>query len=265
MKGENEMKRLVLALWIGLVVVAGVALAHGALAGVCLAANEAAADILKKVDYNQAPDSVVYDVQMVIHQSDRVDTKQMKLYGQGQEKSYALFVSPVRDKGTAVLRLSDSLWMYLPTAEKTIKISGHMLKQSFMGSDFSYQDSTERLKLLERYEAGPVATDTLNGKNVYLLDLRAKQADATYFERKMWVDRDRYVVLKQEMYAKSGKLLKVQTLLETVKIGDRWFASHVKMEDKLKNNTYSEMIFTNIKLDEKIPPSLFTLQNLEKK
>lgn len=189
----------------------------------------------------------------------------MKLYGEGQEKSYAVFLSPARDKGTAVLRLSENLWMYLPSAEKTIKISGHMLRQSFAGSDFSYQDSTERLKLLDRYEIGSVSTEELDGKGTYLLVLKAKLADANYFERRMWVDRERYVVLRQEMYAKSGKLLKVQTLMEVTQIGDRYFATQVKMEDKLKKNTFTEMIFTNIKLDEAIPDSLFTIQNLEKK
>jgi len=227
--------------------------------------NETAADIIKRVDYNQAPGSVIYDAQMVIHQKDRVDTKSMKLYGEGQEKSFAVFLSPPRDKGTSMLRLNDNLWMYLPSAEKTIKISGHMLRQSFMGSDFSYSDSTERMKLLERYDATVTGTGETDGRAVYVLELKAKQADANYFIRKMWIDRERYVVLKQEMYAKSGKLLKASYSSEIRQIGDRFYVTKTRMEDKLRQNTYTEMILTNIKLDEPIPPSVFTMQNLEKK
>jgi outer membrane lipoprotein-sorting protein len=227
--------------------------------------NESAADIIKKVDYNQAPGSVIYDAQMVIHQKDRVDTKAMKLYGEGQEKSFATFLSPPRDKGTSMLRLDDNLWMYLPSAEKTIKISGHMLRQSFMGSDFSYSDSTERMKLLERYDATVTGTDQTEGRSVYVLELKAKQADANYYIRKMWIDQGRYVVLKQEMYAKSGKLLKVSYSSDIKQIGDRFYVTRTRMEDKLKQNTYTEMIFTNIKLDEAIPASVFTMQNLERK
>jgi outer membrane lipoprotein-sorting protein len=227
--------------------------------------TESAADIIKKVDYNQTPGSVIYDAQMVIHQKDRVDNKAMKLYGEGQDKSFAVFLSPPRDKGTSMLRLEDNLWMYLPSAEKTIKISGHMLRQSFMGSDFSYSDSTERVKLLERYDGAVAGTDQIDGRAVYLLDLKAKQADANYYVRKMWIDRERYVVLKQEMYAKSGKLLKVFYASDVRLIGDRYFITRTRMEDKLKQNTYTEMIFTNIKLDEPIPASVFTMQNLERK
>ncbi|HEX7714251.1 MAG TPA: outer membrane lipoprotein-sorting protein [Bacillota bacterium] len=246
-------------------IILGLIFVCGILSGVPIFGAESATDILRKLDYNQAPSSVIYDVQMVIHQADRVDTKTMKLYGEGQEKSYALFLSPARDKGTAVLRLNDNLWMYLPSAEKTMKISGHMLRQSFMGSDFSYSDSTERLQLLDLYDATVTGAAELDGRNVYLLELKAKQADANYFTRKLWIDQERYVALRQEMYAKSGKLLKVMTTESVLKVGDRFFAAKVKMEDKLKKNTYSEMIFTDIKLDEAIPDSIFTIQNLEKK
>ncbi len=235
------------------------------MAGAGVYGNESAADIINKVDYNQAPGSVIYDAQMVIHQKDRVDTKAMKLYGEGQEKSFAVFLSPPRDKGTSMLRLGDNLWMYLPSAEKTIKISGHMLRQSFMGSDLSYSDSTERMKLLERYDATVTGTDQIDGRAVYVLELKAKQADANYFIRKLWIDRERYVVLRQEMYAKSGKLLKVSYSSDIKQIGDRFYVTKTRMEDKLKQNTYTEMIFTNIKLDESIPASVFTMQNLERK
>lgn len=235
------------------------------IAGAGVYGNENAAEIIKKVDYNQAPGSVIYDAQMVIHQKDRVDTKVMKLYGEGQEKSFATFLSPPRDKGTSMLRLGDNLWMYLPSAEKTIKISGHMLRQSFMGSDLSYSDSTERMKLLERYDATVTGTESMDGRAVYVLELKAKQADANYYIRKMWIDQERYVMLKQEMYAKSGKLLKILYASDIRQIGNRFFITKTRMEDKLKKNTYTEMIFTDIKLDESIPASVFTMQNLERK
>lgn len=257
------MKRWLYGMGIGsLILVAWIMIS---VAGAGVYGNENAADIIKKVDYNQAPGSVIYDAQMVIHQKDRVDTKAMKLYGEGPEKSFATFLSPPRDKGTSMLRLGDNLWMYLPSAEKTIKISGHMLRQSFMGSDFSYSDSTERMKLLDRYDATVTGNDQTDGRAVYVLELKAKQADANYYIRKMWIDRERYVVLKQEMYAKSGKLLKVSYSSDIKQIGDRFYVTRTRMEDKLKKNTYTEMIFTNIKLDEPIPASVFTLQNLERK
>jgi outer membrane lipoprotein-sorting protein len=235
--------------------------------GISSFANAAltAEEIIKQVDYNQSPNSAIYDAKMIIHQKDRIDTKELRLMGEGTEKSYVIFLSPQRDKGTAMLRLGDNLWMYYPSAEKTMKLSGNMLRQGFMGSDFSYSDSTERLKLLEKYEPTLLDSETVDGRSAYLLDLKAKDPNANYFERKMWVDQEWFIMVKQEMYAKSGKMLKFQTATDIIKIGDRHYATKVHMEDKLKKNTYTEMIFTNIKLDEPIPESTFTLQNLEKR
>jgi outer membrane lipoprotein-sorting protein len=224
-----------------------------------------AEEIIKQVDYNQSPNSAIWNAKMIIHQKDRIDTKELRLMGVGTEKSYVIFLSPERDKGTAMLRLGDNLWMYYPSAEKTMKLSGNMLRQGFMGSDFSYSDSTDRLKLLEKYDATLLDSETINERAVYVLDLKAKDANANYFERKMWVDQEWMLMVKQEMYAKSGKMLKFQTATDITKIGSRYYATKVRMEDKLKKDTYTEMIFTNIKLDEAIPDSTFTLQNLEKR
>ncbi|HEX3045505.1 MAG TPA: outer membrane lipoprotein-sorting protein [Bacillota bacterium] len=251
------MKKIRTLLLLGLVLL----LSISGFANAALTAEE----IIKQVDHNQSPNTAIYDAKMIIHQKDRIDTKELRLMGEGTEKSYVIFLSPERDKGTAMLRLGDNLWMYYPSAEKTMKLSGNMLRQGFMGSDFSYSDSTERLRLLEKYDATLLDSETVDGRNAYLLDLKAKDPNANYFERKMWVDQEWMLVVKQEMYAKSGKMLKYQSATDITKIGDRYYATKVHMEDKLKKNTYTEMIFTNIKLDEPIPESTFTLQNLEKR
>jgi outer membrane lipoprotein-sorting protein len=222
-------------------------------------------EILKKVDYNDSPDTLVCDAKMTVYRSDRTDVFTMKVYGKGTEKSFIYFLSPPRQKGTTSLRMNDNIWMYYPKAEKTIKLSGNMMRQSFMGSDFSLEDSTERTKFLEKYDATLVGTEKYNNLSVYLIELKAKRSNASYYRRKIWVDTERYITLKQEMYAKSGRLLKVQTIEEVEKIKDRYFEKRVRMVNKLQKDTYTEKIFTNIVLDQPLSESIFTLQNLEKK
>jgi outer membrane lipoprotein-sorting protein len=224
-----------------------------------------AEEILKKVDYNESPNTVVCDVKMTVYRSERTDVFTMKLYGSGTEKSYIYFLSPPRQKDVTSLRLDDNIWMYYPAAEKTIKLSGNMMRQSFMGSDFSLEDSTERTKFLEKYDATLAGTEKYNNLSAYLIELKAKRPNASYYRRKIWVDTERYITLKQEMYAKSGRLLKVQTIEEVEKIKDRYFEKRVRMVNKLQKETYTEKIFTNIVLDQPLSENIFTLQNLEKK
>ena len=50
-------------------------------------------------------------------------------------QSYTEFLSPPREAGTKMLKLQDELWTYTPATDRVIRISGHMLRQSVMGSD----------------------------------------------------------------------------------------------------------------------------------
>lgn len=223
-------------------------------------------DIIKKIDYNQAPESVIYTAKMAIHKDNKTTEKELKIYGKGKNKTFVEFNAPARDKGTRYLRLETNLWMYLPSAEKTVKIAGHMLRQGMMGSDFSYEDQTERMKFFENYTFSIEKEDTLNDRKVYVMNLEAKpNIEITYYKRKIWVDKEQYTILQSEMYAKSGKLLKTLSQSDIKKIGNRYYPTHMKMEDKIKGDSYSEIFMTNIELDKNISEDTFTLKNVERK
>ena len=227
---------------------------------------ESVDSIIKKIDYNQSPDSVVYNAKMIITKNGKNTEKTMKIYGKGKNSTFVEFLTPARDKGTKYLRLKDNLWMYLADAEKTMKISGHMLRQGMMGSDFSYEDQTERSKLFEDYTASIIGEEKLNGRDMWVMLLESKPGiEVTYVKRKIWVDKEQYVIYFSQLFAKSGKLLKELSVDEVKKIEDRFYPVSQKMTDKIKGNSYTTIVLTDITLDKTISDSLFTLQNLESK
>ena len=83
-----------------------------------------------------------------------------------------------------------------------------MLRQSVMGSDLSYEDMMENSKLLENYDAAVVDSEEIDGRDCWILELHANSDDVNYQIRKIWVDKTRFVLLKEELYAKSGKAVK---------------------------------------------------------
>lgn len=227
---------------------------------------ESVDSIIKKIDYNQSPDSVVYNAKMIITKNGKNTEKTMKIYGKGKNSTFVEFLTPARDKGTKYLRLKDNLWIYLADAEKTMKISGHMLRQGMMGSDFSYEDQTERSKLFEDYTASIIGEEKLNGRDMWVMLLESKPGiEVTYVKRKIWVDKEQYVIYFSQLFAKSGKLLKELSVDEVKKIDDRFYPVSQKMTDKIKGNSYTTIVFTDITLDKSVSDSLFTLQNLEAK
>ena len=202
-------------------------------------ANPDADEILEKVDKNMSSNNRVVESTMTIHgrRKDREVTS--KTYSVGDKKSFTEYLSPPREKGTKMLKLEDKLWIYSPSSDRTIQISGHMLRQSVMGSDLSYEDMMEDRKLQEVYDADVVGDSTINERKCYQLKLTAKVDDASYWSRKLWIDAERYVPLKEELYAKSGKLLKRITLSEVQNIEGRWFPMKMVYKDMLQQDRKS--------------------------
>ena len=80
-----------------------------------------------------------------------------------------------------------------------------------------------------------------------------------YPKRKAWVDKEYFLPIKEELYAKSGKLLKTSTLSDIKKIKGRWFPSKFKFKDELKRNSKgTEWIIEKIEFDTDIEESRFT-------
>ena len=223
-----------------------------------------AKDILDRVDKNLSSKNRVFESSMVIHgrRTTRIITSVS--YTVGTEKSYTEYLSPPRDQGTKMLKLEDKLWIYSPSTDRIIQISGHLLRQSVMGSDLSYEDMLDDRKLTEIYTATVAGTEKTDGRDTYVLDLIAKVEDAAYYSQKIWIDTERYVPLKQEMYAKSGQLLKRTTMTDIRQVQGRWFPMTMVYKDMLKEGSGTEFRMTRVKFDQDIPEYLFSKAALKK-
>ena len=223
-------------------------------------------EILDKIDQNMVFDTAYTEIDMIITINNRVITKQMASYSRGNEKSYIEFLSPPRDKGTKMLKIADVVKIYYPSAERVLRLSGHMLRQSMMGSDFSYEDLTERSKKLkEEYSGEVMGEETINGRTCYVLVLTSKIDRQTYFTRKAWIDKERFLGLKEELFARSGKLLKVMTADEIRTFKNRYYPTKITLEDRLRKNSSTEMVIKKIDFDITIPEETFSERQLMKK
>lgn len=234
----------------------------------CIPAQDkpSAFDILERIDLNMVFKTAYVEADMVISIKNRVITKRFTSFSQGDEKSFIEFLSPARDRGTKILKIEDIVNVYYPSAERVLRLSGHMLRQSMMGSDFSFEDMTERSKKLrEEYTAEVTAEEQLNGRPCYVLKMVSKIPKQTYYTRKAWVDKERYLGLKEELYAKSGKLLKVMRVDDIKIYQNRFYPVKITLEDKLREDSRTEMVITRIDFDVAIPFETFSERNLLKK
>ncbi len=221
--------------------------------------------IINQIDFNLNSDNRVLTSKMIVHGRRTSRTIVSKNWIVGTDKAFTEYLSPPREAGSKMLKLENMLLTYAPQTDRIIQISGHMLRQSVMGSDFSYNDIMEDKPLDELYIAKLEGEDYVNDRKCYVLYLESKVDGISYPKRREWVDQEYFLPIKEELYAKSGKLLKSTSMDGIKKIGDRWFPTRFIFKDELKRNSKgTEWIIDDIQFDVEMPASLFTKSNLIK-
>ena len=228
------------------------------------AASPTAEEILARMDAQKVFGTARYSAVMEIDLGRRVLRKEMRAFANGETKAFIEFTNP-EDRGVRYLKIDDELWMYFPDEAETVKISGHLLKEGMMGSDLSYEDALETGALTEKYNITLAGSEEVDGRRCWVLELAAKVKKVPYERQKIWIDAERYVSLKGEMYARSGKLLKTSRALAVERIGDRWYVTKLQMEDSLKKGSGTTFTMTEIAFDVELSDDQFTMRALTRR
>ena len=222
-------------------------------------------EIISAMDDNLNAKSRVLTSKMIVHGRRSSRTIESKNWVVGINQAFTEYLSPPREAGTKMLKLDDKLWTYSPQTDRVIQISGHMLRQSVMGSDMSYNDMMEDKPLEELYEATIEGSEMIDDRKHWILFLNAKVIGLSYPKRRAWVDVEYLLPMKEELYAKSGKLLKSTSMDGIKKVQGRWFPTRFIFRDELKQNSKgTEWIIDDILFDVEIPDSRFSKALLRK-
>ena len=222
-------------------------------------------DIIQVMDDNLNAKSRVMTSKMIVHGRRSSRTIESRNWVVGIDQAFTEYLSPPREAGTKMLKLYDKLWTYSPQTDRVIQISGHMLRQSVMGSDMSYNDMMEDRPLEELYEATLEGSVLIDGRDHWIMHLEAKAKGLSYPKRRAWIDKEYLLPMKEELYGKSGKLLKTSTMDGIKKVQGRWFPSRFIFKDELKRNSKgTEWHIDDIEFDLDIPKSRFSKAKLRK-
>lgn len=223
-----------------------------------------AEEIVNKVDHNTLNKTSISTSKMIVYGSRRERVFESKSYSKGRVDNFTEYLSPARDKGTKMLKLDDKLWIYSPSSDRTIQISGHMLRQSLMGSDLSYEDMMEEPELIKRYKPTIEGEETVNGEDCWIIKMDGLRDDLTYQSMKMWVSKKYFVPMKQDMFAKSGQLLKRVMFDDIREVNGKNVAFKMNYKDMLKEGKGTDFVVTSMEVDVEISDNIFNKANLKK-
>ena len=206
--------------------------------------------LVRAMDKNLNAKTRVLTSKMIVHGRRTSRTIKSRNWVKGINQAYTEYLAPPREAGTKMLKSGDKLWTYSPQTDRVIQISGHMLRQSVMGSDMSYNDMMEDRPLTDLYEAIVEGSEMIDGRKHWILFLEARVKGLSYPKRRAWVDSEYLLPMKEELYAKSGKLLKSTSMDGIKKVRDRWFPTRLIFKDELKKNSKgTEWIIDDIAFD----------------
>jgi outer membrane lipoprotein-sorting protein len=190
---------------------------------------------------------------------DRLGTsrQQLKSYSDGDTNTLIEIISGP-DRGQKVLRKETSIYLYYPDADQIIRLQGSALKESFMGSDFSYEDLSDDSSILKNYSVE--LTDET--EDTYTLYLTATTRKMTYQREELIIDKENFFLKSATLMSSSGRALRSLENSNIKLIDGYYVAGTTVMKDLIKQQGSTTMEIDSIELDKKINPSTFTKENL---
>ena len=243
-----------------------------------MADNMTAREIMERVDARDDGATLEQDMLMVlIDKNGNERTRDLKSYGKdfGLDSHRTLFFkSPSDVKNTAFLTYDyddsakdDDQWLYLPALKKVKRIPSTDKSSSFMGSDFSYFDMTDRD--LEDYDFKILKETKVRGHDAWMIESTPRNQavidESGYDKTIAIVRKDNYIVVRAINFLTNGK----KKYLDLKRIHEQngiWLTDEMTMTTKKGKNIIHKTIlsFDNIKLNETIDDAVFTTRRLEK-
>lgn len=197
--------------------------------------------LLKEIDRNLNPESYE-SYRKIINIEPDGRKKEYVLFSlkKGTDKLIAIFIQPASDKGRSTLRLGDNMWLYVPNVGKPIRITS---LQSIIGGVFNNADILS-LDYSAEYNVEKVETT----KDMYILELKAKNKTVAYDRVKIWADKEKKIPTKIECLTEKRMLIKTLYFKKITDFGGGIVRpSVIETESPLYKNYKSIMIFSKIK------------------
>ena len=236
-----------------------VALAAPSLA---LALPPDAPTILRRADRAVLGETATYTLRMTVVRPGKPErVVEMKGWKKGDDQGLVRYTTPAKERGTAYLRSGDSTWLFLPSAEKVVRVGA---KQNFGGGDFSNADIF-RLSLVKDYDPTLAGEEAALGQPCYKLELKAKDRSIAYDRVVYWVRADgTFYPVKADYYTLSGKNLKSLVLSQVKPLGGRTRPTLMSMESRVDEGSRTRLEFLAIQDDPKLDDRMFAPGALER-
>jgi len=185
---------------------------------------------------------------------------QIRMFRRDAKKQFLILVQlPEASKGQGYMKEDDNVWFYDPTSRK---FSHSSVKENLQDSEAKNSDFTEE-SLLDDYAIEKGEAGTLGKFPIWIITLKARTGESSYDRLKLSVRQDKVLILKEEDYGASGRLMRTTLFPKYVEVtSGKFYPSQMLIVDEINKGEKSQVTMTELSL-EKLPDKVFTKAFLE--
>jgi outer membrane lipoprotein-sorting protein len=187
----------------------------------------------------------------------------MKVWSAGGEDVLLRILTPQAEANTAVLKIGNDVWYYLPKTNRTVKVPSAMTMNTWMGSDFTVDDLVKESFLIRDYTIIDSFHGDRSGIAVDEYTLTPKpDAVVVYGKIVLQVRRDNQMPAWQRYYDEDGKLVRELTFSDYKTMGGRLIPTRLVMRPTNKAGAETTIVYDDITFDADITDGTFAVNNL---
>ena len=199
---------------------------------------------------------------MTVHRPDWQRTSLMRAWTRGEKDSLVRFVEPAKDEGNATLKLGDDMWIFTPKLNRVIKLPFSMMAQSWMGSDFSYNDLAKSDQLLLHYDHRQIGSESHAGHEVLVIEATPHEDAPVPWGKEVLKVRDDHLLLEEAFFDQDLAPVKRMRALEIGELGGKIYVTRLRMEKLDEEDRWTELDYREARFGPELPDELFTRSNL---
>ena len=227
------------------------------------AAAQDARDILRTAFDNWRADSSHVVTTMTVKRSNGTREMTMESWTLGEDKALVRFTAPARDAGNATLQLGKSTYVFNPKLNQVIKLPSSALSQSWMGSDFSYEDLGRSDRVIDDFTHNVVETRSEGGHKIYVIESIPKRGVPVVWGKQVLSVRDDGVLYSVAYYDQVGNLVRTMSADKIGTLAGRPYPIEMTMRVEAKPGEYTRVTTESAEFNISIPNYLFTKSNLQ--
>jgi hypothetical protein len=230
--------------------------------------QQQAQQIMDEVEMAPEPKSEKSILRMVLTDAKgRTRTRSLQLLtiSGERQRSRLSFTAPADVRGTGLLTVEgsqgdDNQWLYLPALGKTRRIAGSSKSDSFLGTEFTFEDLQDSKTTEWHYNL--LGEEPQGGRPCWIIEsLPLPAYQGTYTKRLVWIDKEALTAVRVEFF-QADSLLKVLNMKGLTKEGPYWTVTEMIMDNK-QNGKSTQIVVESQIFDQTLSQDIFSVQALE--